>query len=113
MSLTERIDAIFPEERCIPKACLLEGPFDQHDYLVDGELRRWDGPMQDVFSPVCVKTSSGVRPKKIGQYPLLTEKESLEVLDAAVKAYDNGRGFWTTMSVSDRIKHMEEWNERK
>src|SRR5690606_12590847 len=36
-------------------------------------------------------------------------KESLEALDAAVKAYDLGHGVWPTMSVTERIEHVEKF----
>ena len=48
-----------------------------------------------------------VRQKRLGSYPLLTEEQSLEALDAACRAYDHGRGLWPTMSVEERIKHVE------
>jgi glyceraldehyde-3-phosphate dehydrogenase (NADP+) len=40
---------------------------------------------------------------------LLTSKEALEALDAAVQAYDLGHGLWPTMSVTDRIEHVEKF----
>lgn len=109
MNLEEQIQSIFPEEKSIPNEFFLSSLVEQDEYLVDGELRHWDGAMQEVISPVCVRTSSGPVPKSIGRYPLLTEKESLEVLDAAVLAYENGRGLWPTMSVRHRIEHIEEF----
>lgn len=75
----------------------------QTEYLAGGELRRWDGPFQNVESPVCVRTATGLAPKVLGHAPLMTAEASLTVLDAAVRAYDNGRGAWPTMSVSERI----------
>jgi acyl-CoA reductase-like NAD-dependent aldehyde dehydrogenase len=36
----------------------------------------------------------------------------MEALDAAVKAYDNGRGEWPTMSVADRIKCVESFTQK-
>jgi glyceraldehyde-3-phosphate dehydrogenase (NADP+) len=38
---------------------------------------------------------------------LLTSKESLEALEAATNAYDLGKGVWPTMSVTQRIEHVE------
>jgi glyceraldehyde-3-phosphate dehydrogenase (NADP+) len=109
MNLEKEIRYIFPEEKDIPEEFSLKEPLDQMEYLVNGELRRWDGPMQEVLSPVCVKTASGLSPKLVGRYPLLTEKESLSVLDAAVGAYNNGRGLWPTMAVGERIKHVQDF----
>jgi len=104
--------SVFPGEKDIPAEFDLQTPYDQKEYLVNGELRYWEGPMQEVFSPVCIKTSSGLSQKMIGQYPLLTEKEAGEALDAAVKAYNNGRGAWPTTSVEERIRHVEELTYR-
>ena len=80
MNLGERIEAMFPAEKEIPKSHLLTGPIEQHEFLVNGELRQWSGPMEDVFSPVRIKTPSGLKPRLIGRFPLLTEQESLEAL---------------------------------
>jgi glyceraldehyde-3-phosphate dehydrogenase (NADP+) len=108
MDLEEKILTIFPEEPDIPERFLLKVPVDQDEYLVNGELRRWGGPVKDVFSPVCVETPSGPAPKLIGRHPLFTEKEISEALEAASAAYNHGRGLWPTMSVSERIRHVEE-----
>lgn len=60
-----------------------------------------------MLSPICETVDGVVRQKRIGSYPMLTEKESLEALDAACRAYDHGRGAWPTMSVAERIRHVE------
>lgn len=104
--LQEKLHSMFPDEASIPEAHRL-APLRQTTYLIDGELCEWHGEMQDVVSPLYLKTATGIEPKVIGAYPKLTEKESLLALDAAVKAYDNGRGQWATMSVRDRISHIE------
>ena len=46
-------------------------------------------------------------PKTIGSYPLLDEEHSLEALESACAAYDQGRGEWPTMPVEQRIGHVE------
>ncbi len=107
MRLKTKIDSIFPEEKSIPKDIMAGIPAPVDRYLIDGELRGWKGHTQTVFSPVCLKTSSGLEPKCIGSYPLLTQKEALKSLDAAAGAYLNGRGTWPTMSVADRIKCIQ------
>jgi acyl-CoA reductase-like NAD-dependent aldehyde dehydrogenase len=50
--------------------------------------------------------------KVIGTYPLCSEKEASEALDAAVAAYDNGRGEWPTMSVANRIHCVEQFTHK-
>jgi len=112
VKLAEKIKAIFPQEKDIPPEFSLKAPINQKEYLVNGELRIWNGPMQPVLSPVCIRTSSGISQKLIGSYPLLTEEQSAEVLEAAINAYNNGRGLWPTMSEEQRIKHVEEFAYR-
>jgi glyceraldehyde-3-phosphate dehydrogenase (NADP+) len=112
MSLEEKIRSIFPEEKDIPADFRLDEPIHQREYLINGELRMWDGPVEEVLSPICVKTPSGLQQKVIGSYPMLTEKESLEAMNAAIGAYNHGRGLWPTMSVDQRIKHVEEFTYR-
>ena len=80
---------------------------DQKTYLSDGELITWDGPTHEVFSPICNHTPNGIERIKIGSYPICTEKEAKIALDAACTAYNDGRGEWPTMSVSERIKCVE------
>ncbi|MCL5019434.1 MAG: NADP-dependent glyceraldehyde-3-phosphate dehydrogenase [Patescibacteria group bacterium] len=109
MEIKEKINSLFPEENKIPPEFLMQFPVIQTEYLVNGELHHWNGPMLDVFSPLYLKTPSGLTQKLIGKYPLLTEKESLESLHSAVEAYDNGMGFWPTRSVAERIKYVEDF----
>lgn len=106
MDLEEQIAAIFPRE--IPSEFAIDF-INQQSYLVNGELIEWSGARQEVLSPICIQTDSGVEQKVVGSYPLLTREESLAALQAAVDAYNNGRGLWPTMSVADRIKHIEEF----
>jgi glyceraldehyde-3-phosphate dehydrogenase (NADP+) len=105
--LSEKIQNVFPQAGEIPETLLNGVPCIQTGYLVNGEIRIWDGPRQEVLSPVQVADDTGPKPLFVGEYPLLTEAEALEALDAAVAAYDHGRGVWPTLSVSERIDHME------
>ena len=109
MELQDKIDALFPREADIPTAFRISAPITQEVYLVDGELQPWDGPWQEVVSPVHVADGAGLVPKVLGRYPLMDTAKALEILEAAVRAYDHGRGLWPTMSVRDRIKHTEEF----
>ena len=112
MSIRDRIETVFlPLER-IPAEARLAALVEQREYLVDGELRRWEGAMQEVISPVCVPTAEGPARQPIGSFPLMTEREALAALDAAVRAYDHGRGKWPTMSVADRIGYIQEFARR-
>jgi glyceraldehyde-3-phosphate dehydrogenase (NADP+) len=103
-TLEERISEIFPEQ--LPPAHELT-PIHQKEYLCGGKMIPWDGPVQKVYSPIYLKKDGGYENLCIGSYPIATEKEAQEALDAALKAYDSGRGEWPTMSVSDRIACMD------
>jgi glyceraldehyde-3-phosphate dehydrogenase (NADP+) len=107
MALIEKIQNIFPRATDIPKTLLIGIPCIQTGYLINGEIRVWDGPRQEVLSPVWVAGDTDPKPFFIGEYPLLTEAEAFQALDAAVAAYDHGRGLWPTLSVAERIDHME------
>ena len=97
----------------VPEDFRLKHRVVQKEYLVNGRLVEWGGPMQEVYSPVCIRDEKGhISPYLIGEYPMLTAKESLEALDAAVSAYDHGRGTWPTMSVEQRIAHLEDFTFR-
>jgi glyceraldehyde-3-phosphate dehydrogenase (NADP+) len=109
MNLSESLQQIFPEEQAIPEIYRLERPVDQCEYLVNGELRQWSGPRQEVRSPIYVKTASGLTQTVVGSYPLLGEPEALEALAAARQAYDHGHGLWPSLSVRDRISHLEDF----
>lgn len=100
------IDKIFPEESNIPDAHKIL-PLNQDGYLCSGNMVKWSGDMQSVYSPIFVKSQSGLERKYLGKYPLMSEKEAMEVLNAAVLAYDSGKGIWPTFSVAERIKCVE------
>ncbi|MBB5636886.1 acyl-CoA reductase-like NAD-dependent aldehyde dehydrogenase [Pedobacter cryoconitis] len=112
MNFQEQLNSIFVEEHDIPEAFRLENELHQREYLSNGVMHPWAGEVHTVVSPVCIKTSGGLHRKVIGTYPLCNEKEAMEALDAAVAAYDNGRGEWPTMSVADRITHVEKFTGR-
>ena len=105
--MVNQLTSIFPSENSIPESFSISKPIEQREYLVNGELKVWQGNQNAVLSPVFVKVGDQYQQKLIGSTPLLTSKESLEALDAAVQAYDLGQGLWPTMSVTERIEHVE------
>ncbi|MBN1497477.1 MAG: NADP-dependent glyceraldehyde-3-phosphate dehydrogenase [Spirochaetes bacterium] len=109
MASTDKISSIFPERGGIPAEYLPSFPIIQKEYLVNGEIRAWNGEMQEVLSPICLNTGAGLEQQVIGRYPLFTGKEALEALDAAVAAYDSGRGRWPTLPVEERIRCLEKF----
>ncbi|MNH40668.1 hypothetical protein D3C79_1020240 [compost metagenome] len=52
----------------------------------------WGGPVAPVKSPIHVVTEQGEQQVELGSTPLLDAETALQALDAAVGAYDNGRG---------------------
>ena len=108
---TESLTQLFPPDAAaIPDAWRLAQPLHQRQYLLDGELREWAGPTQEVVSPMFERQPDGtLRPRVIGSYPLFDEAEALKALDAAVRAYNHGRGEWPMMSVAERIAAVEKF----
>ena len=107
MTFEEKIENLFPVKKDIPKPFLIEKPIEQREYLINGELRFWEGPMHDIYSPVCTHTDSGLSKVHLGRVPDMSEKECMPALDAAITAYGNGRGLWPTLPLAERIKHVE------
>src|SRR6478752_7242268 len=103
---------LFPEEKLIPASVKLPANNEQREYLINGEMRTWQGGMSPVASPIFVRDGAEYKQKIIGSTPLLTSKEALEALDAAVNAYDLGHGVWPMMTVADRIRHVEIFLEK-
>jgi glyceraldehyde-3-phosphate dehydrogenase (NADP+) len=101
------LEHVFPTEDSIPDEYKISASVEQREYLINGQLKIWNGNLNPVLSPVFTDSGQGPKQKVIGSTPLLSSKESLEALDAAVSAYDLGRGVWPTMSVVERIEHVE------
>ncbi len=99
--------SLFPSTEGIPEQHRIGPPVEQREYLCNGQIRTWAGAQQDVLSPVCEAVDGAAGPRRIGSYPLLGAEQAVEALDAACKAYDHGRGAWPTMSVEERIRHVE------
>ncbi|MFQ6573787.1 NADP-dependent glyceraldehyde-3-phosphate dehydrogenase [Pseudomonas sp. UM16] len=101
------LDSLFPTANEIPEAYRLGDPLVQREYLVNGQLQRWDGPLATVRSPVWLKAGDTEQQVILGNTPLLDADTALTALDAAVHAYDKGRGAWPTLRVAERIQHVE------
>lgn len=101
------LSSLYPTAADIPEQYRLSGQVEQRDYLVDGELRRWDGPLATVRSPIFLNTPEGDQQVILGSTPLLDADTALTALDAAVRAYDKGRGAWPNLRVAERIRHVE------
>jgi len=91
----------------IPEKFKIKSLIHQNTYLVNGELREWNGNTSEVYSTISSTTE--YNPTLLGSIPLLEEKQAMEALNAASSAYNNGQGLWPTMRVIDRISCMEKF----
>lgn len=105
MILTDK----FPKNQQIPEQYNLKEIINQKEYLLDGEILLWDGPMKEVVSPICVEENGELKQKTIGFAPLMSGDIVLKSLESSVKAYNNGKGEWPTASVAYRIKCVEKF----
>ena len=105
--MSDFLKDLFPTEDSIPVSARLPHFIEQREYLINGELRTWQGDLNPVLSPVFLKKGDHYEQKTIGSTPLLTSTEALQALDAAVAAYDLGHGAWPRMTVTERIEHVE------
>jgi glyceraldehyde-3-phosphate dehydrogenase (NADP+) len=71
--------------------------------LIDGRLRRWDGPFQPIRSAVCVRDGERLAQVELGPAALASGAEGLEAVEAAARAWKGGRGDWPRSSVEERI----------
>lgn len=109
MDLLTEIEKKFVTEDQIPEQYRIDSEINQKEYLSNGEMVQWNGDVHKVYSPICIRTEKGLERKYIGSYPVCTEKEATEALEAALAAYNDGRGEWPTMSIEDRIKCVEQF----
>ncbi|MBU1042201.1 MAG: NADP-dependent glyceraldehyde-3-phosphate dehydrogenase [Proteobacteria bacterium] len=112
MSKPPVLSNIFPEATAIPADYADALPCDSRQYLVGGELRAWGGPTQEIHSPILVRRGAELTPQRIGSCPVLDGDTGMAALDAACRAFDNGRGAWPTLSVAGRILAVEDFSRR-
>jgi glyceraldehyde-3-phosphate dehydrogenase (NADP+) len=105
----EKLKKAFPAPESIPGEVSIAGKTYEPVYLLDGKILKWNGPLEQVSSPVCVNTNGKVERLMIGRVPSMDEASAMKGLQAAVRAWDNGRGLWPTMSVQGRISAVEKF----
>ena len=108
---SEKLHQLFPTAADIPAEFDLIAPLHQREFLHDGEIVGWDGPVQEVYSPILSRDGAELKPRLLGSYPLIGEAEALSALDSSVRAYQSGRGEWPTMSVEKRIHCVERFTQ--
>lgn len=112
MTATRSLAQLFPSLDDIPEQYRLGEPIVQREYLIDGTLQHWSGPLASVRSPIHLRTEAGEEQVILGSTPLLDAQTSLAALESAVRAYDSGQGAWPTMRVAERIQHVETFLRR-
>jgi glyceraldehyde-3-phosphate dehydrogenase (NADP+) len=106
MVRTNNSSILFPILSEIPAEFKIE-KIEQRVFLSNGELKTWNGPVNDVYSPVWAHDAEEFNPIRLGSYPQMGSQDALEVLEFAQKAYDLGRGEWPTLKLKDRIIQIE------
>ncbi len=97
---------MFPVAEAIPENAHLDLPIKQTHYLINGELRIWQNDFTPIYSPVYLQKENNPEQVLVGEIPHYTVDEALSALQAAVAAYDLGRGAWPAMPVKKRIACM-------
>lgn len=112
MLTSQQLKELFPNESTL-KDCDVPPPVHQREVLVKGELKPWAAPVETVRSAICVRKADGsLEQVELGSYPVGGIPEAKVALDAAVTAYDNGRGEWPTMTVAQRIACMQDFTRQ-
>lgn len=94
-------------EKYIPRAEDIPERFrfpalEQHDYL-QGGIRHWDGPMQQIDSPLPLRDGSGgISQARLGSVPRLSRAVAESAVRAAAEAFDAGDGPWPALSLEQR-----------
>ena len=82
-------------------------------YLINGEIKKWDGPNSNVYSSIQTFDIDGNKTQTLlGSIPDMDGEVALEALESADNAFKRGQGEWPTMKVKDRIKCMRTFVEK-
>ena len=106
-NLLDRLTRAFVAPEQIPNEHRTDTRPYERLYLINGEIREWTGAFSDISSPICLRENGKLVRPVVGKVPAMDESTALAALDAACRAWDDGRGFWPTMTVSARIEAVE------
>lgn len=109
--MSVELHELFPTAEQVPAAMALGEPKIQRRYLIGGALKSWQGELAPVLSPVCLRhqQTGELTPAVLGATPLLDGAAAMQALDAALAAYDLGRGVWPSLPVLERVLHVEKF----
>ena len=82
------------------------------EYLVNGKLEKWEGPVSNVYSTIDSNPSTSYSPTLLGSIPDMDSDSALEALESAKNAFNRGQGKWPTMKVIDRLKCMKRFADK-
>jgi glyceraldehyde-3-phosphate dehydrogenase (NADP+) len=102
--ISQQLSDLFPRPDGIPEAYRLDPDRYAPLYLIDGKVRRWEGRLIPVNSPICLRQKGTIERTVIGQIPAMDGSAALAALDAARRAWNNGRGTWPQMGGEARIE---------
>jgi glyceraldehyde-3-phosphate dehydrogenase (NADP+) len=112
LSFEEKLRNSFPTLENVPQEFRIDDKKYKPVYLIDGKIEEWTGSLKEISSPVCINENGQIKRLIIGQVPSMDETAAMEGLYAAVRAWDNGRGEWPTMTVQGRISAVEKFVAR-
>ena len=93
---------VFVAESEIKEKDRIKIPTIQSSYLLHGEIRTWEGPYKEVYSPIYVE-KDGQLDNYMGAFPSMGPKEAIEAINSAAAAFDHGKGAWPNMTIEERI----------
>jgi glyceraldehyde-3-phosphate dehydrogenase (NADP+) len=111
-TLDQRLRSSFPAPEEVPAEYRPNPSAYGRLYLLDGEVRTWEGEVSEVRSPVCLRDGKTLQRALIGHAPSMDDAAVMAAVDAAVRAWDGGHGKWPTMSVPARIEAVENFLAR-
>jgi glyceraldehyde-3-phosphate dehydrogenase (NADP+) len=104
---SQQLADLFPTADEIPAEFRIDTGGYLPRYLQDGEVRRWEGPLAPVSSPICVRENGTIKRPILASVPAMDESTALAALDAARGAWSNGQGPWPLAHPEARIEAVE------
>ena len=92
----------------IPQEYKINETINHKEYLINGEIRKWEGKQANVISTLLCDTEDK-EPLLLGKTPEMSADLALEALNSASNAFKQGQGQWPTMKVYERINCMQKF----
>lgn len=108
-SLEQQLLQAFPAPDELPAGVRPDPSGYERLYLLDGEVRTWEGEVSEVGSPIYLRTGGPLERTLIGHAPVMDDATVMAAVDSAARAWDGGHGVWPTMSVASRIEAVEKF----